>query len=202
MAWRGLKKKLFSPDFPIFAPHVHITTTTTSSSKQHIESSTNPANFYFEFQKAFYSSSSWAPPSSFLASVVVVLIGKSQFKYPIYNLDNFQINVCELEVHNLSGSFQAIMNTKSSPKFQEIQLCVVCKKAQRDYCPIWLDSNLTTSFLLPSGFFWNSQKRKCEEEHHFTSMHPWKLFMIPTNIKINRKGFPNKSASNSQTTPD
>ena len=92
MAWRGLKKKLFSPDFPIFAPHVRITTTT-SSSKQHIESSTNPANFYFEFQKAFYSSSSWAPPSSFLASVVVVLIGKSQFKYPIYNLDNFQIKV-------------------------------------------------------------------------------------------------------------
>ena len=28
-------------------------------------------------------------------------------------------------------------------------------------------------------------------------MHPWKLFMIPTNIKINRKGFPHKSASNS-----
>ena len=42
--------------------------------------STNPANFYFEFQKAFYSSR--APPSSFLASIVV-LIGRyrnNQFK--------------------------------------------------------------------------------------------------------------------------
>ena len=88
----GAEKKIFSPDFPIFAPHVRITTTT-SSSKQHIESSTNPANFYFEFQKAFYSSSLWAPPSSFLASIVV-LIGKSQFKYfNLYKLDNFQIKV-------------------------------------------------------------------------------------------------------------
>ena len=53
-----------------------------------------------------------------------------------------------------------------------------------------------SSSYFQQGFFQNFQKRKCEERH-FTSMHPWKLFMIPTNIKINRKGFPHKSASNS-----
>ena len=159
----------------------------------------NLANFHSSlFQKAFFHPRLLPPPLFTLLGWALRALWNISFDFDIpLAFCKWQIQLQDIILQSLEFYCQAKYafwdnHAKQVNKFLEL----VGFEHKNSLLLIFGCAHSNSSSYFQQGFFQNFQKRKCEERH-FTSMHPWKLFMIPTNIKINRKGFPHKSASNS-----